>query len=383
MFDTLTEVDLTASRALRHTLHRAPELSGQEGTTAGLIAARMRALGAEVVTGLGGTGVAAIFGDGADGLMIRCELDALPIDETGTPDWQSQVPGVAHLCGHDGHMAILDAVAQRLAQATPRTRVILLFQPAEETGAGAAAVLADPRFAALGARMAISLHNMPGLPLGAVGLRAGPMNCASRGLKITLTGRTAHASAPETGLSPGTALAALIPALSRLSRDVPTEDPAFRLATVTHARLGEPTFGVSPGTAELRVTLRSLLDDQMAALEAEARALIVDAAGPLSVDITVHEAFGHCVNHPEAVALLEQSVAGMARTEQGLPMRASEDFGRYGAVLPSAMFLLGSGESCPPLHAPDYDFPDQLIAVGAQIFLRAVDQWARDLRPQA
>jgi amidohydrolase len=355
----ITEAILAEAQDLRRALHRAPELSGAEVATAAGVADRMQRLGArEVVTGLGGTGVAAVFGSGDRGLLIRCELDALPIVETGTPAWRSQVAGVAHLCGHDGHMAILHALAAALGAEPPRNaRVILLFQPAEETGAGAAAVLADPRLAALGADMAIALHNMPGVPFGAVALREGPVSCASRGLRIALRGRTAHASEPEKGRSPGAALAALIPGLAALGNDRPTADPAFRLATVTHARLGVPAFGVAPGEAEILVTLRTLLDGQMAALEAEARALVAQAADGFATEITVHEAFGHCVNHPEAVAVLARATADRPQAEGVAPMRASEDFGLFGSVMPSAMLFLGAGEDVPPLHAPDYDFP--------------------------
>lgn len=364
--------------ALRHALHRAPELSGQESETAARVAGEMRALGAEVVTDLGGTGVAAVFGSGDRGLLIRCELDALPIEETGTPDYRSERAGVAHLCGHDGHMAVLQAVGEALSHRPLPCRVILLFQPAEETGAGAEAVLADPKFDALNADMAISLHNLPGLPLGAVALREGPVNCASRGLRIRLTGRTAHASEPEKGLSPGAALAELIPALGGLTRDLPTEDPKFRLATVTHARLGVPSFGVAPGEADLQVTLRTLLDDGMAKLEAEGRDLVAGAAGHLTAEVTVHEAFGHCVNNSKAVALLDRACAGLPREEGVLPMRASEDFGLFGSRMPAAMLFLGAGEDSPALHNPDYDFPDDLIGIGAGIFLRAIDAFAGD-----
>lgn len=375
---------LAEAVALRHALHRAPELSGEEHQTAARLADLMRGLGARVVTGLGGTGVAASFGSGARGLLIRCELDALPIVETGVPEWRSRRPGVAHLCGHDGHMAILYAVAHGLAGRDPGCRVILLFQPAEETGAGARAVLDDPRFADLRADMAISLHNLPGLPLGAVALREGPVNCASRGLRVRLTGRTSHASEPEKGLSPGVALARLIPELAGLSRSLPTEDPGFRLATVTHARLGVPAFGVAPGEAELFVTLRTLLDDQMAALEAAARSLVAEAATALGFEITVHDAFGHCMNAPEAVAVLRAACAGMpAAAEPVLPMRASEDFGLFGSVMPSAMLFVGSGETCPVLHAPDYDFPDDLVGVGAGVFLRAVEVFSGQAASEA
>lgn len=373
----VTQEDIAAARDLRHRLHRAPELSGEETATAAIIADHLQALQpAALTTGLGGTGVAATFGTGDRGLLIRCELDALPIVETGQPAWRSERAGVAHLCGHDGHMAVLYAVARVLSRQPPDTRVILLFQPAEETGQGARAVIEDARFDTLGADMAVSLHNMPGLPLGAVALKEGPVNCASRGLRVRLWGRTAHASEPEKGVSPGLALARLIADFGALSRDLPTEHPDFRLATVTHARLGVPAFGVAPGEGEIMVTLRTLLDDRMAALEAEARALVARAATGLTADITVHEAFGHCVNAPEAVALLERATQGCRRVSEGMPMRASEDFGRFGADMPAAMLFLGAGETCPPLHAPDYDFPDALIGTGADIFLRAAAGFA-------
>lgn len=365
------------ARALRHALHRAPELSNHEVATAQTIAEAMAPLNpTRLLTGLGGTGVAAEFGAGDRALMIRCELDALPILETGTPAYRSEMPGVAHACGHDGHMAILYAVALCLSRRPPDARVILLFQPAEESGDGARDVIADPRFADLRASMAVSLHNLPKLPLGSVSLRSGPVNCASRGVKIVLTGRTSHSSQPQNGRSPGGALIALIPALEALTNNVATDAPGFRLTTVTHAVLGEEAFGISPGRAEVWVTLRTLLDDDMATLEAEARALVADLAGDFAPEISIHEPFGHCINDDTATALLDRACAPLRRVSDGLPMRASEDFGLFGHHMPSAMLFLGSGETHPELHNPDYDFPDALIPVGAGIFLRAIKEFA-------
>ncbi|MCA0043751.1 amidohydrolase [Celeribacter litoreus] len=361
---------------LRHELHRFPEVSGAEVETAKRIATRMRLFGAHVVEGLGGTGVAAVFGRGDRTLMIRAELDALPILEDIGPEYRSQNEGVGHLCGHDGHMATLYAVATALSKRAPDCRVVLLFQPAEETGAGARAVMADPKFEALKPDLAISLHNLPKLPLGAVALQEGPVACASRGLHVRLTGQTSHAARPENGRSPGLALSELIPALGALSRDVPTDDPTFRLCTVTHARLGVPSFGISPGEAELQVTLRTLLNSEMSALEAEARALIETSAVGFEPEITIHDAFSHSVNAPEATALLEQATQGLPRVEGALPMRPSEDFGLFGTEIPAAMLFLGAGEDLPEIHNSDYDFPDALIPIGAEIFLRAIAQFS-------
>ncbi|MGR3553847.1 amidohydrolase [Paracoccus sp. (in: a-proteobacteria)] len=378
----LTDSDIAELIAWRRDLHRRPELSGDERQTAARVAAAMRHAGADrIATGLGGFGVAAIFEGLSRGctVMLRCELDGLPIQEQGAHDWCSQSAGKGHLCGHDGHMAILAAVARWLGRnRPPRGRAILLVQPAEEDGSGAAKVIADPQFAGLVPDYALSLHNMPGVPQGHALLAEGPMNCASRGMKIALTGRTAHASQPEHGVSPAMALAALVPALTALGSGGQQSDPAFSLVTITHARLGEPAFGIAPGEAELRATLRTQRDEGMARLVAAAERTVGQAAATagLAHAITWHDVFHHCQNDPEATAILSRALAaeGFVVGSNGLPMRASEDFGRFGGCSRAAMFLLGAGRDIASLHNPDYDFPDDLIEPGARIFIRALSE---------
>src|SRR5690606_34325610 len=158
-----------------------------------------------VLAGLGGHGVAAVYDSGKAGptLMFRSELDALPILELSGVEHASLVAGRSHMCGHDGHTAILAGLARQFGRKRPgRGRVVLMFQPAEETGDGAAGVTADPRFDAIAPDFAFSLHNLPGVPFGEVRLKAGVVNCASRGMRIVLEGKTAHSSMPETGTSP-------------------------------------------------------------------------------------------------------------------------------------------------------------------------------------
>lgn len=376
---SLTQTDIAELTAWRRARHRAPERSGQEVQTAAALAAALAACRpTQVVEGLGGHGVAGVWTGPEPGptVMIRAELDALPIRETGTADWASETPGTAHLCGHDGHMAILAALARLLARRPPASgRVVLLGQPAEEDGSGAAAVLADPAFAELSPDWAFALHNWPGAPLGHCRLKAGPVNCASVGLRIALTGRTSHASEPAAAVSPAMAVARLIPGLVALGQDGPL-DAGFRLVTVTHARLGEPAFGITPGEAEVLATLRTLTDEGMDDLRAEAAALAraeAEAAG-LALALGWHDDFAACANHPDATARLASAIRtlGLPLSDEGLPMRASEDFGRFGAVAKSAMVCLGAGEHHPRLHAPDYDFPDALIAPGARIFERVI-----------
>ncbi len=377
----LTNRDVVELTAWRRKLHAMPEISGEEVATAAEVQAFLaETMPDRVISGLGGTGVAAVFEGAEDGptVLCRCELDALPIEEISDLPHRSRLPGKGHMCGHDGHTATVAALARGFAKQRPkRGRIVLMFQPAEETGAGAAAVIADERFAEIRPDYSFSLHNLPGLAFGHVWLKEGIANCASRGMKIMLTGKTAHASAPETGISPMRAIASLMPALTDLSRGTVAGGDLV-LATVGHVRMGEAAFGIAPAHAELWVTLRTTTDDQMQALVDAAEHLAKGAAetGELKLETSYHEIFSHCDNAPEAVHLLRGALdAEGVFHEPGEALRASEDFGRFGAVSRSAMFYLGAGEEYPALHNPDYDYPDDLIPLGARILMRT----ARDL----
>lgn len=375
----LTAEQSATVTAWRRELHRNPELSRQEGATADRVLAWLGPTGPDaVVAGLGGHGVAAAFEGAAPGptLLFRCETDALPIAEaTGLPHASAR-PGVAHLCGHDGHASILAALALLMGRRRPaRGRVVLLFQPAEEDGSGAAAVLADPRFAALAPDLAFALHNMPGLPFGRVALADGPAACASRGMRILLQGRTAHASTPQTGISPLGAVARLLPGLTALGPGGAL-GPGFALATVTHARMGAPVFGVAPGEAEVLVTLRTVEDAEMAALCAKAEALARDTAARegLGLTLSYDDIFPASRNDPAAAAVLRAALdaEGVPHGPEGQPMRASEDFGHFGRAAPAAMVLLGAGEDHQALHDPRYDYPDALTPIGLRVFHRVI-----------
>jgi amidohydrolase len=379
----LTNRDITDLTDWRREMHRFPDLSRDEAGTAARVVAALGPLRPDqILTGLGGHGVAAVFAGQGPGptVMFRAELDGLPIDERSDAPHRSTLPGKGHLCGHDGHMTLLMGLARLLSRHRPgRGRVVLMFQPAEEDGSGAAAVVADPAFAAIKPDWAFAIHNLPGLPLGHGALREGVVNCASLGLKITLGGKTAHASQPEAGTSPALALAQLIDRFSSLAPPGPLR-PGYRLVTVTHARLGEPAFGIAPGHAELWITLRCREDAAMAALQAEAISLATAEAQAHGLTLTceTHDHFAASVNHPEATLRLQAALdaLGMPHDAGDLPMRASEDFGRFGQPgTRSAMLFLGSGKTHPALHNPDYDFPDSLIAPGVAIF----DQIMRDL----
>lgn len=365
---------------LRRDLHQHPELSGEEAGTAQRVQQFVRRYAPDdVVTGLGGHGVAVVYRGLAAGptVMIRADLDALPIEETGLVGHRSQVAHTAHLCGHDGHTAMVAGLAGWLqSQPLPRGRVVLLFQPAEETGAGAAAVLASLAFDSLQPDYVFALHNLPGYPLAQVVLRPTGFAAASKGVMIRLQGHPSHAAHPEQGKSPAIAIARLITAIT----DLPTVErfQDFVLTTIVHARLGEPAFGVSPGEAEVMATLRSYRNDDMERLTAAIETLAQDTAAVEGLTTTIRyvEVFPATVNHPAATALVKRAAiaCGYDWREATHPFRWSEDFGYFTQRCPGAMFGLGAGEAQPPLHNANYDFPDDLIQHGVRLFAQIIHE---------
>lgn len=378
----LTNADLAELIAFRRDLHRRPEISGEEVETARTIAQALERLSpSRILTGLGGHGVAAVFDSGTDGptVLFRAELDALPIVERNDIAWVSQVDGVSHVCGHDGHMTMLLALGRMIARKpVANGRVVLMFQPAEEDGSGAKAVVADPAFKEIAPDWAFAIHIEPGRPFGYVSTCAGLINCASLGLKISFSGKTAHAADPEDGVSPAFAIASLIPELDALGQGGEL-DRDFRLATITHVNIGAPTFGIAPGDGVIYATLRTAGDAELEYLEAAARDLAVKAANDHGLQVTfeVHDHFAASINDPDAyrVATTAMDAVGVPYGSAGVPMRASEDFGVFGWNAKAAMLCLGPGENYAALHNPDYDFPDDLIPVGSALFERI----ARDL----
>lgn len=378
----LTNHDLIELTQIRRQLHRQPEVSGEEVQTAAYIKDQLHGMNpSSIVDTLGGHGVAAVFNSGAPGptVMFRAELDALPIHEISEADWRSQTDGKGHLCGHDGHMTMLLGLGRLLSRyPIEKGRAVLMFQPAEEDGSGARAVVSDPAFAQIKPDLAFAIHNEPGRPFGHVSTRSGLINCASRGLAIYLSGKTAHAARPEAGRSPASAIATLIPALSALGTGGVLDD-TFKLATVTHAAMGEPTFGIAPADGVIYVTLRAADDSEMDDMVQSAcdTAKAAAKADGLDVRFEHHDVFAASINDANSVAISRAAMDAIEvpYNETNLPMRPSEDFGVFGHDAKAAMLFLGSGEDYAALHNPDYDFPDDLIPIGVSIFERI----ARDL----
>lgn len=371
--ETLTE--------LRRYLHAHPELSGKEVQTAKVVEEKLREYHPDqLMTGIGGCGLIAVFDSGQSGatVLFRAELDALPIQEINDFPHRSNVAGVAHKCGHDGHMSILLGLARELRAHPPeRGKVLLLFQPAEENGAGAGAMLRDPRVKNLKVDFAFALHNLPGYPKHEILLKAGSFTPAVKSIIIHLHGKTSHAAEPEKGVNPAVAIAELL-AGSQALRVPDVHRPDFALLTPVYVRMGEKAYGVSAGHGEVHLTLRTWTEDRMQRLTEKLYGLINRTARQYDLQVSTEwtDAFHANENDQAAVDLIRRSVNELGYMVRDLetPVRWGEDFGLFTQRFPGALFGLGAGEDTPALHNPDYDFPDELIPTGVKVFLGIVRQ---------
>ncbi|MEH6444380.1 MAG: amidohydrolase [Oceanospirillaceae bacterium] len=361
---------------VRKHLHQHPELSGAEQNTAAYVLTQLQGLNPDrIYQNLGGQGIAVCFDAAEPGpnVLFRAELDALPIEELNQFSHRSVNQGVSHKCGHDGHMATILALGEKIAANRPlKGTATLLFQPAEETGEGAIAVVADPQFKDFKPDYCFALHNLPGHPLGQVLIRAGSFNCASRGMSIALNGKTAHAAYPETGISPANVLAELIQTLPALAADLDFAE--LTMLTLIHCSMGEEAFGTSPGAGKLLATLRTESNEAMATL-VEAVSHKAQACANqqgLELSISWHDVFNASVND-EQCAQQVASAALYCNNEViwlDEPLRWSEDFGALSQTAKGAMFAFGAGQDTPQIHNPDYDFPDALVEQGKNIFYK-------------
>lgn len=366
---------------LRRDLHRTAEPSGEERKTAARLVDEVADLAPDsVVEHLGGHGVAVVFDGSKAGptVLLRADMDAVSIDETLTLEYASATPGVAHKCGHDGHMAIAVGVARCIARARlDRGRMVVLFQPSEETGGGATAMIGDPAFEACRPDIALALHNLPGHGLGRVVIRPGTFACASRGLTMELVGAASHAAEPEHGRSPALAVAQVIQVWTGARQLFSDLDESVR-ATVVHAAVGRRAFGTSPGDGRVMVTLRAATDELIDRIASKLRSVgrrIGESHG-LTVSFSEEESFPATVNDPRVVDVIVETARALGNEveEPAVPFAWSEDFGHFGKICPSALVGVGAGISAPALHHPTYDFPDALIPYGVALFEAVIRQ---------
>ena len=349
----------------RQALHGLAELPGQERRTRAFIRDFLQEHTTLQIADRGAW-LYAKHGEGAEKtVVVRADHDAVPT-----------AGGPRHLCGHDGHTAALLGLALLLEGKRVGKNVILLFQPAEETGAGAAECCALFALEGLTRENAcvIGCHNIPGEPLGTVLFRRGTFACASCGVDIGLAGRPTHAAYPENGVNPTAAAARLALELPALASRIAEKHGCMTMATVVGMRTGERAFGVAASEGRLWVTLRSEKAAAFAELNARTDEAVQAAAAADGLDFTVEreDVFPATENDDRLQDALEQACReqGAAWKYLDVPFRWSEDFGHYGAFLPACFFGVGAGENAAPLHTENYAWPDELGPRTAELFLR-------------
>ncbi len=361
--------------AWRHDLHRHPELAFEEHRTSEFIARLLTDWGYRVKTGLAGTGVVATLGDGSGpSLGIRADIDALPIHELTGVAHASTVPGKMHACGHDGHTATLLLAARQLAAEPPaRGTLHLIFQPAEEAEGGGRVMVEDGLFEHAPCDAVYALHNWPALHVGTMAVRPGPMMAAFSVFDIDISGRGGHAAMPQLSDDVVSAAARTATALQEIpARRTDPLDPA--VLSVTQVHTGS-AYNVCPDSARVSGTARWFSDAAGDMLE---RALndtarnIAEAHGCTArVDYT--RRYPATLNS-EAEAQIVTALAEPAGLElcDAAPSMASEDFSFLLNACPGAYFWLGSGTGAdtPGLHSPHFDFNDDVLAKGAELWVR-------------
>ncbi len=370
-------IDAERFVALRRQLHAEPELAYQELKTSALVASLLEEWGYEVATGIGGTGVVGTLkqGHGARSIAIRADMDALPIEEQTGLGHASTAKGRMHACGHDGHTAILLAAAQDLATTRAFSGTVrLIFQPAEENGAGARRMIEDGLFERFPVDAVFGLHNWPGVPAGAFRFIDGPAMASVDLAIIRIVGRGGHGARPQETIDPVVAAASLVLALQTIvSRNVDPIDAAVVTVGSIH---GGNAPNVIPDAVELQITIRSF----DAAVRDRIRERIIalaetHAAGfGASAEIRYPRGYPVLVNHSEENAFARRTAIrhfGDARVGDLRPITASEDFAFMLERKPGAYLFVGNGESA-DLHSPHYDFNDAILPDAARYWVALV-----------
>ena len=372
---------LTETR--RH-LHRHPELSFQEAATAELVASRLQEWGWDVTRGVGGHGVVGTLHvpGGSRSVALRADMDALPIRETTGRPWQSVHDGVMHACGHDGHTTMLLGAAQQLARTRHfRGTVHLVFQPAEEAGAGSGAqrMIADGLFERFPCDAIFGLHNTPGVPAGTFGFGHGPFMSASDTCRITVHGRGGHAARPHQTVDPVLIAGSLVVALqSVVARNIDPRQTAIVTIGALHAG---SAANVIPDEATLALSIRSFDAGVRDLLEQRIRALVTAHVAGYGGEVTIDYERGYpvVVNSEAETAFARQVAEELVGPQRVIapfpPVTGSEDFAYYLLEKPGCFLRLGNGEEGAMLHNPKYDFNDAILTTGAAFWTRLAERY--------
>ena len=367
---------------IRRELHQHPELSGHEARTARFVEDKLQVFHpTKVIRHVGGHGLLVEYFFSEDGptVLFRADMDAVAVQEPDDIPHHSQTPGVAHKCGHDGHTTILLRFARMLSERPlPKGRVLLLFQPAEENGSGSKAVLDTKVLDYYKIDKAFALHNIPGYPASAVLCKEDSFTCAVVSVSITLTGKTSHAAEPQKGISPIPATLNIVDELLRWNNtDIQSDD--YFLSTIVEIHVGEEAYGVSAGNSVIRATLRAKTDKLLHQHAQQLKELVATECKrtpDLQHEMEWLEPFSANENDPQSVGMIKNAALrnNLPYIELQTPFSWGEDFGLFMQQYKGAIFGLGSGENCAPLHSPQYDFPDEVIETGATLFYTIAEE---------
>ena len=366
----------------RRDFHAAPELGFQERTTAARVAELLTSFGLEVHQGIGGTGVVAVLqrGNGRHSIGLRADMDALPIEEQNHFLHRSGNAGVMHACGHDGHMTMLLGAAKRLSESHDFSgRVIFIFQPSEENGKGAPAMIKDGLFERFDVDEIYGMHNIPGMPVGTFATRAGPIAASESLFEIEVEARGGHAALPHMGVDAIVVASEIVGALQTIvSRKL---DPSQNgVVSVTEFKT-DGKRNVLPGRATLSGDARALTPETNAATEAKMRQIVegICLAHGVEGRVTYNTIFPATINAAEqtkVAADVARALVGAEAVESDCAAKLfSEDFAHMAAARPGCFLLIGNGTEghhAKPLHSAEYDFCDEALGFGASFWVSLV-----------
>jgi hippurate hydrolase len=370
--------------AWRRDIHQHPELLYDVHRTAAFVADRLREFGCdEVATGLGKTGVVGVIkGKKAAGngdikvIGLRADMDALPIEEATDLPYASKTPGKMHACGHDGHTAMLLGAARYLAETRNFAGdAVVIFQPAEEGGAGADAMIKDGLMDRFGIEQVYGMHNGPGIPIGAFAIRPGPIMAATDELNITIKGHGGHASRPHKCIDSVLVGAQLITALQQIvARNIDPLESAVISVCEFHAGTAR---NVIPQTAELRGTIRTLTPETRELVQKRIGEVVAGVAQMTgaTIDLDIKRGYPVTVNHAAQTELateIAKKVAGDNNVHETPPLMGAEDFSYMLQARPGAFIFCGNGDSA-GLHHPAYNFNDDAILYGTSFWIKLVE----------
>jgi amidohydrolase len=372
----LPPVDQASLVRDRRDLHQHPELGFQETRTAALAAERLRNLGYDVRTGVGRTGVVGVRGDSGRCVLLRADMDALPIEETNDVPYRSRHAGRMHACGHDGHVAIGLEVARRLAGTSLAGRVKFAFQPAEEISDGANAMIRDGVLDAPRVDAALGIHLWNTLPVGTIGIMPGPIMASVDQFEITIVGRGGHAAMPQLTIDPVLVAAHVVTALQSLvsRRRDPFEEG---VVSVTQLAAGH-AFNVIPGQATLRGTVRTFggrfFEEAPRMVEETARGIA--AAFGAEAKVEFRRLSGPLVNDAAMAALMKgvaEEVVGKERVVGGIRTMGGEDMSSFLERVPGCFAFVGSARTdgtSSSHHSPTFDIEETALAIGTELLTR-------------